>query len=300
MIEAEPATTTNLGDAPPGATAPAASDDLPITIIEADSGLGFGVLAEVWRFRELLLFLVWRDVKIRYKQTVIGVFWAVLQPVAVMGVMTFALGRVASQPGAAIPYWLFVLAGLVPWTFLAAAVSGAGMSVVANQQLVTKVYFPRLLLPLAAAGVAAVDFLVGCGVLAVAMAFAMPEVGWHLLALPLAVGVLMLVASGLGLLFAAVTVKYRDFRVVLPLLMQMWLFLTPAIYLQSGGNFGPVGEAIQMLNPAHGVIAAFRSATLGTPFDWAALGASAAIGLVLFGLALWYFHKVERSFADVI
>jgi lipopolysaccharide transport system permease protein len=271
-----------------------------VTVIEPDAGLGLGVLAEVWRFRELLLFLVWRDVAIRYKQTVIGVFWAVFQPVAVMGVMTFALGRVAAQPGAATPYWLFVLAGLVPWTFLSAAVSGAGMSVVANQQLVTKVYFPRVLLPLSAAGLAGVDFLVGCAVLAGAAVFAGVEPGWQLLALPLAITVLALVASGIGLLLAAVTVKYRDFRVVLPFLVQTWLFLTPAIYLQVGGGFGPVGEAVQMANPAHGAIAAFRAAALGTPLDWAALGVSAAVGVVLFGLGLWYFHKVEREFADVI
>jgi lipopolysaccharide transport system permease protein len=118
--------------------------------------------------------------------------------------------------------------------------------------------------------------------------------------LPLAVFVLVLVASGLGLLLSAVTVKYRDFRVVLPFLMQMWLFLTPVIYLQSGGNFGPVGEFIQMVNPAHGVIAAFRAAALGTPLDWASLAVSAAVGIVLFVLGLWYFHKVERNFADVI
>jgi len=291
VTEAEPA---SKADVP-------ANDNLPVTVIEAESGLGLAILTDVWRFRELLLFLIWRDVKIRYKQTVVGVFWAVLQPVAVMGVMTFALGRVAGQPGAATPYWLFVLTGLVPWTFLSTAVSGAGMSVVANQQLVTKVYFPRVLLPLSAAGLAGVDFLVGCLVLAVAAPLAGGiEPGWHLLALPLAVGVLALVASGLGLLLAAVTVKYRDFRVVLPLLMQMWLFLTPAIYLQVPGGFGPVGEVIQMLNPAHGVIAAFRAAALGTAFDWAALASSAAVGVVVFAVGLWYFHKIERSFADVI
>lgn len=296
MTEAEAPTTTP--SYPPAAAAPA--DDLPVTVITPDTGLGFGVLTELWRFRELLLFLVWRDVKIRYKQTVIGIFWALLQPLAVMGVLVFALGRVASQPDAATPYWLFVLAGLVPWTFLASAVSGAGMSVVANQQLVAKVYFPRVLLPLSAAGLAGVDFLVGCAVLAVAALFAGVQPGWHLLALPLAVAVLVLVAAGLGLLLSAVTVKYRDFRVVLPLLMQMWLFLTPVIYLQAHGALGPVSEAVQLLNPAHGVIAAFRAAALGTGFDWLALGASAAVGIVLFAVGLWYFHKVERSFADVI
>ncbi len=292
-------------------TIPSAATRLPVTdvpsrpesrltVIEPDSGPGLHTLGELWRFRELLLFLVWRDVMIRYKQTVIGVFWAVLQPVAVMGVMTFALGRVAGEPGAAVPYWLFVLTGLVPWMFLSAAVSGAGLSVVANQQLVTKVYFPRVLLPLSAAGLAGVDFLVGCGVLAVAAPLAGVVPGWHLLALPLALAVLLLVACGLGLFLAAVTVKYRDFRVVVPFLIQMWLFLTPTIYLQAGVAFGPVGQLVQMLNPAHGVIAAFRWAALGGELDAPSLAVAAAEGGLLFVGGLWYFHKVERDFADVI
>jgi lipopolysaccharide transport system permease protein len=288
---------SDLGVQTPGLSR---ADNRPITVITSDASLGFGVLREVWRFRELLLFLVWRDVTIRYKQTVIGVFWAVLQPVAVMGVMTFALGRIAGEPGAAVPYWLFVLTGLVPWMFLSAAVSGAGLSVVSNQQLVTKVYFPRVLLPLSAAGLAGVDFLVGCGVLLVAAPVAGVGPGWHLLALPLALGSLLLVAAGLGLILAAVTVKYRDFRVVVPFLIQMWLFLTPAIYLQAGVVFGPVGQLVQTLNPAHGTIGAFRAAALGSPLDWAALGVAVAEGVLLFGVGLWYFHRVERNFADVI
>ncbi len=302
MTEAEslPTNATSGPSETDGPPSEVHADTLPVTVIAPDSGLGLGTFAELWRFRELLLFLVWRDVKIRYKQTVVGLFWAVLQPVTVMAVMAFALGRVAGQPGAAIPYWLFVLAGLVPWTFLSAAVSGAGMSVVANQQLVTKVYFPRVLLPLSAAGLAAVDFLVGCLVLAIAAPLAGVPLGWHLLAIPLVVGVLVLVASGLGLLLGALTVKYRDFRVVLPLLMQLWLFLTPAIYLQVSGTLGGMGDIIQLFNPAQGVIAAFRAAALGTPFDWPALAISAALGLILFALGLWYFHKIERSFADVI
>lgn len=293
MIEVDTTATT---PAPDAATAP---DNLPVTVITADTGLGFGVLAELWRFRELLLFLVWRDVKIRYKQTVIGIFWALLQPLAVMGVLVFALGRVASQADAATPYWLFVLAGLVPWTFLAAAVSGAGMSVVANQQLVTKVYFPRVLLPLSATGLAGVDFTIGGLALAAAVAFA-ADPGWQLLALPLVLMVMALVASGVGLLLAAVTVTYRDFRVVLPLLVQTWMFMTPTIYLQASSGLGPVGQAVQLANPAHGAIVNFRAAVLGLPLDWTALGISAAIGIVLFALGLWYFQKAERSFADVI
>lgn len=299
MTETEPVTTPPR-PAPPAEApvAPGADDGLPVTVI-APGGGGLAPLGEVWRFRELFLFLVWRDVKIRYKQTFVGVLWAVLQPAAVMGVLVFALGRVAGDPAAPTPYWLFVLAALVPWTFLGSSLTGCGMSVVANQHLVTKVYFPRVLLPLAAVGVAGVDCAVGGGLLAAAAAFGASP-GWHLLALPLVVAVMAVVASGVGLLLAAVTVKYRDFRIVLPLLVQLWMFMTPAIYLQTGGGFGPVGEAVQRANPAHGVVVNFRAAALGLPFDWAALGLSAALGAVLFGVGLWNFRRAERSFADVI
>src|SRR5262249_37487555 len=150
------------------------------------------------------------------KQTAVGAAWAVIQPVAVMTAMAVALGRVAAAADAALPYWLFVLCGLVPWTFFASVVNSTGQSVVAHGPLVTKIYFPRLLLPLSAVGLSGLDFLIGCSLLAVAAAFAGAAPGWGLLTLPLVVGVLLLLAVGLGLLLAAVTVRYRDFRVMLP------------------------------------------------------------------------------------
>lgn len=284
----------------PAARPPAAADELPLTVIEPRAGWRVFDLAELWRFRELLLFLVWRDVKIRYKQTAIGAAWAVLQPVAVMGALAFALGRVAGQPGAAVPYWLFVLCGLVPWTFFATAVSQGGMSVVNNQHLVTKVYFPRLLLPLSAAGLAGVDFAIGFVGLLIAAAVAGVFGGAGLLAVPLVLGVLALVAVGLGVGLAALTVTYRDFRVVVPLVLQLLMFLTPAIYDQKGVTAGGVGEAVAVLNPVNGVVLNFRAAVLGGPLDWASLGTSAAIGLVLFAAGSAYFRRVERGFADVI
>jgi lipopolysaccharide transport system permease protein len=294
----------SVGPSPtrPGpATEPAAPiDEPPLTVIEPRSGWRVLSLAELWRYRELLLFLAWRDVKVRYKQTLAGAAWAVVQPVAVMGVMALALGRVAAAADAAIPYWLFVLCGLVPWTFFAAVVNSTGQSVVANQHLVTKIYFPRLLLPLSAVGLCGLDFLIGLGLLAVAAVAAGMWPGWGLLALPLVVAALLLVAVGLGLLLAAATVRYRDFRVMLPLLLQLWLFLTPAIYLQAGVDFGPVGGAVVAANPVQGVVTNFRAAALGTPFDWPALAASAALGVVLSAAGMWYFRRAERAFADVI
>jgi len=291
-----PATRPGRSPEPP----PPAAGDPPLTVIEPRSGWRLRGLGELWRFRELLLFLVWRDIKIRYKQTAIGAAWAVLQPVLVMAALAFALGRVAGKPDAAVPYWLFVLTGLVPWTFFAAAVAQGGMSVVNNQHLVTKVYFPRLLLPLSAVGLAGVDFAVGfVGLLIAAAAVGvLPGVG--VLAVPLVLGVLALVAVGLGVGLAALTVSYRDFRVVVPLALQLWMFLTPAIYDQAGVTAGRVGEAVRLLNPVNGVVQNFRAAVLGGPLDWASLASAAAVGVVLYAAGAAYFRRVERRFADVI
>jgi lipopolysaccharide transport system permease protein len=285
---------------PAAEPAPPPAADPPLTVIEPRSGWRLLDLAELWRFRELLLFLVWRDIKIRYKQTAIGAAWAVLQPVLVMAALAFALGRVAGKPDAAIPYWLFVLCGLVPWVFFAAAVAQTGMSVVNNQHLVTKVYFPRLLLPLSATGLAGVDLVVGFVVLLIAASGAGVVPGAGMLAVPLVVGVLALVAVGLGVGLAALTVSYRDFRVVVPLALQLLMFLTPAIYDQAGVTAGRVGDTVRLLNPVNGVVHNFRAAVLGGPLDWESLGSAAAVGLVLFAVGSAYFRRVERGFADVI
>jgi lipopolysaccharide transport system permease protein len=285
---------------PPPPPAGADDDGLPVTVIEPRAGWQVLNLRELWRFRELLLFLIWRDVKIRYKQTAIGAAWAVLQPVAVMAAFVFALARVAGAPNAAVPYWLFVLCGLVPWTFFAATVTQTGMSVVNNQHLVGKVYFPRLLLPLSAVGLAGVDFLVGFGLLVVAAAAAGFWPGWGILLVPVVAAVLALVGLGLGLIFAALTVKYRDFRVVVPLLVQLGMFLTPAIYDQAGVTGGRVAQVVHVLNPVNGAVLNFRAAVLGGAFDWSALAVSAAVGVVLFAVGAAYFRRVERGFADVI
>lgn len=278
----------------------AAQPEQFLTIIEPRGGWSTFDFRELWRFRELLAFLIWRDVKIRYKQTAIGAAWAILQPVAVMGALTFALGRVVGVPDAAVPYWLFVLCGLVPWTFFASAVSQTGVSVVNNQNLVTKVYFPRILLPLSASGLAAVDFLVGFFVLVVAALAAGVVPGASALALPLVLAVLVLVATGLGVFLAALTVRFRDFRLVVPLILQLWMFLTPAIYDQAGRTVGPNTELVLLANPVQAIVLNFRAALFGLPFDWSGLGVAGAIGVVLFLAGGWYFRRTERAFADII
>jgi lipopolysaccharide transport system permease protein len=270
-------------------------------VIQNSPGWHFIDLPELWRSRELLFFLVWRDIKVRYKQTALGAVWAVLQPLATMAAFAVFLGRVASSPDAAIPYPLYVFAGLLPWTFFTSAVGAAAGSVVGNQNLITKVYFPRLLVPLGPVVAASVDFLVAFVLLLVMMPFFGTAPHWQMLALPFVFLVLMAMAAGLGILLSALTVAYRDFKSVVPLALQMWMFATPAIFLQDlEHRFGDDALQLLSLNPLHGIIVNFRAAALGSDFDLPALAVSAlaAMGLLLFGC--FYFRRVERGFADII
>jgi lipopolysaccharide transport system permease protein len=305
----EPCSETTLGTAeraphqplPAGGAGPAAA--APEFVI--DAGPRWAVLdwRELWRYRELLFLLAWRDVKVRYKQTLLGAAWAVLQPTLMMIVFTLFLGRLAKVGSGDLPYPVFVYAGLLPWTFFATAISSAGNSVVESERLVTKVYFPRLAIPFAAAGAALVDFLVASGVLAVLMIAYGLAPGWGLALVPGLVALLALAALGAGTLLAALNVAYRDVRYVLPFLVQLWMFATPAIYLQPGdGEAGAPGWAqpLMGLNPMAGLVASFRAAVLGGPLPWGQLGVSAAAAAALFVAGCLYFRRTEDSFADVI
>jgi lipopolysaccharide transport system permease protein len=274
-------------------------------VIEPRSGWQLVDVNELWRYRELLGFLVWRDVKVRYKQTFLGAAWAVLQPLATMLVFTLFLGDVVRDPHSAIPYPLFVFCGMLMWTAFANAITGAAHSVVASQNMVTKIYFPRMLTPLGAVGAVVVDLLVGSVMLALLMTgYALAghpiTVGWKILYAPLLVLGLGMAATGLGTLLSALTVAYRDFRHVVPFLMQLWLFATPSIFVQGGTMFGPRGRAALLLNPVHGLLVNFRAAVLNQPLEPVALGTSLfiSLGLLLFGCL--YFRRVERRFADII
>jgi lipopolysaccharide transport system permease protein len=260
-------------------------------------------LPELWRYRELLGFLTWRDVKVRYKQAVLGVAWAVIQPLATMAVFSLFLARVGGIADQVEHYPLFVLAGLLPWTFFSSAIAAAGTSVVGNQNLVTKIYFPRLMIPLSAAGAALIDFAIAVGLLAVMMAIYGAAPGWGVLLLPVIVLLLTVTALGVGILLAALTVAYRDFRYVIPFLVQMWMFATASIYLPKRAYLpedGTVTELVLPLNPAYGLVANFRNCTLGAPVDWYSLVVSGAVGVVLFAVGCFYFRRVERTFADII
>jgi lipopolysaccharide transport system permease protein len=287
----------------PGAHAsgsPVEADELPVTVIERRAGLRLLDLGELWRYRELLVFLTWRDVMVRYKQTLLGAAWAIIQPLATMLVFSLCLGRIAGAADSAIPYPLFVFAGLLPWTFFANAISAAGQSIVGNQNLITKVYFPRLIVPMGAVGASAVDFLVAFLMLLALMLCYGTLPGWGLLAAPLLVLGLAATALGVGTFLCALTAAYRDFRYVVPFLVQLWMFATPSIYVQDSNALGGFTGAVQLVNPAHGYIANFRAAMLGGAWDLPALAMSVMLSVVLLAAGCAYFRQVERDFADII
>jgi lipopolysaccharide transport system permease protein len=296
-----PATATVLGVSSVSAAVgqPANDDGATVLRIEAGRGFRLGDLKVVWTYRELLYFLAWRDVAIRYKQTVLGLSWALLQPLATMLVFAVFLGRLGGF-GERIPnYALFVLAGVLPWTFLSNAVLAAGNSVVANERLITKTYFPRLLVPLSAVGAPLFDFAVSGLLLAGMMVWYHVIPGSSIVLLPFLLMMLLAAACGLGCFLSALIVAQRDFRFILTFGVQLWMFATPSIYL-SVDAFGPRAQHWLPLNPAYGLLLNFRHALLGWPIDWYALLVSSAVSVGLLAVGLVYFRHTERSFADVI
>ena len=279
---------------------PVLDQELPATIIERRPGWKFVDFGELWRYRELLYFLTWRDVKVRYKQTALGAAWAVLQPFATMVVFSLFLGRLGNMSSGDAPYPLFVFAGLLPWTFFATAVSQAGGSVVGSQNLVTKVYFPRLFIPMGAVAAALVDLAVAFIMLLALMLYYGVLPGAGMFMTPLLVIGLTVAAMGVGIMLSALTVAYRDFRYVVPFMVQIWMFATPTIYMQADAVISPKWRSIMPFNPAFGLIYNFRQACLGGPFDWHALIISLGVATALLIGGCLYFRRVERSFADII
>jgi lipopolysaccharide transport system permease protein len=318
------------------AESPAASH---ITVITPPRGWQLLNLRELWQYRELLMVLTWRDVMVRYKQTILGAAWAILQPAMMMIVFTVFLGQMARVDSADLPYPVFVYAGLLPWTFFSTAVSNASNSVVGSSQMVSKIYFPRLLIPFSSVAAAIVDFLIAFLLLAGLMIYYGIMPGWSILLVPLLLLLATLAATGVGVLFAALNVSYRDFRYTIPFLMQIWMFATPTVYMNvdaheaaapvaavsipaapasaaadadsghaaaghprlAGNTMVPgwVKSALR-LNPMTDLIGFFRAAVLGGPLPWARLGTSIGIILSVFLVGLLYFRRVESGFADVI
>ncbi len=274
--------------------------DVQRTVILPPRGWQLINARELWQFRELLFFLVWRDVKVRYKQTVLGAAWAILQPLMMMIVFTIFFGRMAKVPSGGLPYPLFAYAGLLPWTFFATAITNAGNSVVGSERLITKIYFPRLAVPFAAVGAAVVDFAIAFLFLIGMMIYYHVIPGPALLLLPILAGLITLAALGVGTLLSALNVAYRDFRYVIPFLVQIGMFATPTVYMQpSEATVGRSG-ALLALNPMTPLIGGFRAATLGGPLHGGPLAIASAVVLAIFVVGCLYFRKVEDSFADII
>jgi lipopolysaccharide transport system permease protein len=252
---------------------------------------------EMWDSRELLQFLVLRELTVRYRQTILGVAWAVLQPVLSMLLFSLIFGRLAKIPSDGYPYSLFVYSGLLPWMFVANAVTSASLSLVNQQALLTKIYLPRVFVPAAPVGAGLVDLCISMAVLALLMLYHGVAPGWGAVALPFLVLLTAAAAMGVGLTLAAISVTYRDFRYVVPFMIQLWMFASPVVYPVS---LIPVEwQGLLSLNPMFGLIEAYRSALLGRPWNFPALAVSTLSIILVLTYGLFYFRKTERRFADV-
>jgi lipopolysaccharide transport system permease protein len=255
-------------------------------------------LRDLWAYRDLLYFLTWRDVKVRYKQTVLGAAWAIIQPLFTMLIFWLFFGRLAGMPSDGIPYPLFALAGLIPWTFFANAVTSSGNSLVGSANLITKVYFPRMIIPFAAVGAGLIDLAIAFGLMAVMMIWFGVTPTLSLLLLPLLVVLTALLATGVGMWMSALNVKYRDIRYALPFCIQLWMFASPIIY--------PVTIVPEKwrwalaLNPMTGIIDGYRAALFGRPPDWKALMISAGVTVCALIYSAYHFRRMEKTFADVV
>ena len=284
---------------------PHIEEELPETVIAASTGRIWPNLSELWQFRELFFSFLFRDIKLRYKQTVLGAAWSILQPLATMTVFSIFLGRLARIPTDNIPYPIFVYCGLLPWQMFASGMSAAAQSVVGAEGLITKVLFPRLYLPMAAVGSSLVDFTISFGVLVGMMAVYGYAPGWSILFVPVFALVIAGAAIGIGTLFAALNVSYRDFRYVIPFMVQLGLFATPTIYMDLNAAAALAGAdpnevVYAYLNPMTSIVESFRALVLGRPLPWLPLAGSVAFVLVTIAVGAWYFRRVEDDFVDKI
>jgi lipopolysaccharide transport system permease protein len=286
--------------APARNPAPGASPSLPLIRVEPPSGwptLGFG---ELWAYRGLFYFLVWRDLKVRYAQSVLGAGWAIIQPLVTMVVFTVIFGNFANIPSDGIPYPVFSLAALVPWTYFSQSLTNASNSLTASANLLTKVYFPRLIIPLATILSGLGNFLIAFLILLVVqLSYGITPSAWAVLLIPLLLLVMMMTAAGVGCWLAALQVQYRDVRPITGFAVQIWMYAAPVVYPLS-----LVPERFQtlyMLNPLVGVVEGFRAVLLDAqPVNWPALGLAVVVSFILFFSGLLFFRRMEDRFADVV
>ena len=269
-----------------------------ITVIKPPSGSGKLHFKDIWEYRELAWMLLLRDIKVRYKQTVLGVAWAVIQPLTMMLIFTFIFGRLAQIPSDGMPYPIFVFSGLLAWNFFSSAVSSGGISMISAAGMISKVYFPRMIVPLASIGVSLVDFAVSFFLLIILMLIYSIEPSWQILYFPFFMFGLMLTALGVSCWLSAITVSYRDFRFVIPFMLQIWMYITPVIYPLS---FIPEQwRWLAYLNPVFGWVGGIRASVLANPIEWTGVAVSAAWTIVILLIGLRFFERSERRFADVI
>ena len=267
----------------------------PLVVIEPQKSWVPLNLRDLWQYRDLLYILAMRDIKVRYKQTALGATWAIIQPLFTTLIFTIFFGSLAGVKSVDVPYPLFAFAGLLPWTFFANAVTTSGNSLVGNSNLITKVYFPRMIIPMAAVAAGLIDFLISFVVFAVMMIYYGVGFSINILMLPILVLLTSLLAVGVGMLMSALNVKYRDIRYALPFLIQLGMF--------ASGIIAAVPENwrfILSFNPLVGIIEAYRAAFFNTPFNWSSLGFSAFITAAVLVYAAYNFRRMEKSFADVI
>ncbi|MDH7491644.1 MAG: ABC transporter permease [Methanolinea sp.] len=275
-----------------------APDDLPVTIITPPKKWVPVDFKELWAYRELLYIFTWRDVKLRYKQTALGAAWAIIQPLFAMVIFTVIFGGFAKIPSEGVPYPLFSLAALLPWTLFAEGLSRSTLSMVQNQNILTKVYFPRLIMPLSGILSPLVDFCVSFSILVVMMAYYgfMPTV--NVIFLPLFILFAVLTSLSVGIWLSALNVMYRDFQYTVPFLVQIWLYASPVVYPSS--LLPEKWQVLYGLNPMAGVIEGFRWALLGTNPPGAMMGVSLAVVLALLVAGIFYFRRVEQYYADIV
>lgn len=298
----EPVTTDETNTA----TKPEAADhsqqsppDEPLIIIEPSKSWVAINLRDLWVYRELLYFLTWRDVKVRYKQTVLGAAWAIIQPLFAMIIFTLFFGRLAGIASDGIPYPLFAYLGLLPWTFLSGAINNSSASLIGgDSRLITKVYFPRMIIPCATVSAGLIDLLIASVILVGMLFYYKVAITVSLLVLPLIVVLLTLLAIGIGMWMSALNVKYRDVRYALPFFIQLWMFASPIIYPAS--LIPQKWRWLYDLNPLVGLIEGFRASFLGKEINWSALTVSTVLTLIILISSAYAFRRLEKSFADIL
>jgi lipopolysaccharide transport system permease protein len=272
--------------------------DKPLVLIEPGDRWAALNLRDLWEYRELFYFLMWRDIKVRYKQSFFGVAWAIIQPLFLMITFTFFFGQLVRVPSDGIPYPIFIYAAVVPWTYFSNALTSSGNSLVGNSNLITRVYFPRLLIPAASVCAGLVDFAIALLLFLGLMPYYEMTPSWKVLAVPALILLTTVLALAVGVWMAALNARYRDVRHALPFIIQLWMFSTPIIYPMS-----IVPEELRWvlaINPLTGIIEGYRSALFDRPFDWPSLAFSTAVAVVSLVCFTYLFRRMEDSLADVI